>query len=211
VPAIACRPDSGPSSAALLGLRQRGIADRISISRRSVFSWSSRSASAAASWRIVGGQKPRAKIGRADPAAGIDARAKKKAQVIGGGCLVHPRHVRQRAQPGRSRRASTFSPCRTKARLTPVRGATSATVASATRSRSAIRSGPFTPSFAHEPVRLDQHQKHHRGRAEMRKVPAFVLPVGVHHGKRRGQGLAAKVVVQDHHIRAALPPRSAHG
>ena len=30
----------------------------------------------------------------------------------------------------------------------------------------------------------------------------FVLPVGVHHGKGRGEGFGPKVVVQDHHIAA---------
>ncbi len=45
------------------------------------------------------------------------------------------------AMPGRWRLAITFSPCVTRARLTPVSGITSQTVASATRSSSSRRSG----------------------------------------------------------------------
>jgi hypothetical protein len=82
----------------------------------------------------------------------------------------------------------TFSPCRTKARLTPIRGATSATVASATRSSIAIRSGPACPPARKLAVRLDQHQEHHPRRAKMRQAAVFVLPVRVHdgHGRRAG-------------------------
>ena len=104
--------------------------------------------------------------------------------------------------PGRSRRAMTFSPCRTSARLTPISGATSATVASATRSSIAIRSGPLLPGLAQLPVRLDQQQEHDAGGAEMAQRAVLVLPVGVHHGQRRRQGFAAQVVVEHDHIGA---------
>ena len=69
---------------------------RASISRRSVFSSSSRSASAARLVRVVGGQQPRAEVGLADAAAGIDPRAEEEAEVIGRRRLVHPRDVGQR-------------------------------------------------------------------------------------------------------------------
>ena len=55
------------------------------------------------------------------------------------------------ARPGRSRRAITFSPCATSARLTPSSGITSHTVANATRSSSALRSG--SGRAANQPVR----------------------------------------------------------
>ena len=55
--------------------------------------------------RVVGGQQPRAKIGLTDAPAGVDAWSKEEAQRIGGGGLIHPRDIGQRAQARRVRAA----------------------------------------------------------------------------------------------------------
>ena len=49
--------------------------------------------------RVVGRQQADAEIGRADAAAGIDARPEHEAGVIGAGRLLEPGHVRQGGQP----------------------------------------------------------------------------------------------------------------
>ena len=153
--------------------------------------------------RVVGGEEPRPEVGDADPPAGVDPRPEHEAEPVGASAPpVIPAASASAAIPGRARRAITVSPCRTSARLSPTSGATSATVASATRSRKPRRSGPATPSAPHQPVDRDQHQEDHPRGAEIAELAVLVLPVRVHHRQRRRQRLAAEVVVEHDHVAA---------
>ncbi len=71
------------------------------------------------------------------------------------------------AIPGRARRAITFSPWQTSARFTPVSGITSQTVASATRSSSASRSG--SGRAAKKPSPAQRAHRRHRGQERDRR------------------------------------------
>ena len=97
--------------------------------------------------RVVGREESGAEVGRADAAAGVDPRTEDEAERVSRWRTIRDSRLRARAvRPGRALRAITVRPWRTKARLRPVSGATSATVASATRSRKPRRSGPVAPS-----------------------------------------------------------------
>ena len=111
-------------------------------------------------------QQSRAERRVADPAARIDARAEQKAEMIGARRPVQRRrHRPARASPMRPRARISGRPLTTKARLRPVSGATSATVASATRSSPSSRSGASRArseaALAQRAVERDQRDEDH--------------------------------------------------
>ena len=137
--------------------------------------------------RIVGRQQPRAEIGFADAAAGIDARTQDEAGVIGVELLADARrHRLSAAMPVLARLRITLSPCATSARLTPVSGTTSQTVPSATRSSHCRRSGAGRVSIparlAQRAVDADDEQERHADRGEHAMHAVFVEPIGIDHG-----------------------------
>ena len=69
-----------------------------SIARRSSLSRSSSAAIAARLVRILGGQQAHAEIGLADPAAGVDPRAEREAEIAAVRRAVEPRRVEQRGE-----------------------------------------------------------------------------------------------------------------
>ena len=95
----------------------------------------------------------------------------------------------------------TLSPVATKARLTPLSGTTSHTVASATRSSSGQQVGLGTvavEALAAEHARgCDQEQEDDSGGGEMALAGEVVLAVGVEHGKGRRQ-LFVRLMMIEH-------------
>ena len=128
---------------------------------------------------IVGREQPRAEIGFADAAAGIDARAQDETGVIGVELLADAGDIAQRRDARYwPRRRITFSPCATSARLKPVSGTTSQTVPSATRSSHCKQIGlraasRYQPRLAQRAVERRDEQKRHADRGEhaMRRCP----------------------------------------
>ena len=104
----------------------------------------------------------------------------------------------------RSRRPSTFSPWQTRARLTPVSGITSHTVASATRSSIPIRSGSGRcakkPGAAQHAHRRDRGQEGHRRGAQQRQAGPVIEPVGIDRGQDRWRRAFRLVVIQHDHV-----------
>ena len=104
----------------------------------------------------------------------------------------------------------TCRPCVTKARLRPLSGTTSHTVASATRSSRASRSGAGRSGAvvaASAQLARRRHQ-HHEGDARGAQMPQprqVVLPVGIDDGRNVGQALVGLVVVDDDHVGAERP------
>ncbi len=151
--------------------------------------------------RVGGGQKPRAEVGLADPAARVDARPEEVAEVIGGRRAVHPRHVGQcgKADPFAARHHLQPLPHQRPVDPDQRRDIGHRGQRDEIEKRHQVGAGhALAPPL---PVRLDQHQEHDRGGAEMAEFAAFILPVRVDHGEGGGQRLAAKMVVEDDDIR----------
>ncbi len=111
-------------------------------------------------------------------------------------------HVEQRAQARTAAVAHDGRPWRTKARLRPISGTTSATVASATRSRLGEKVRLAThaaerPGARSSRVKRHERQEHDAGRAEMAEAGEIVLAVGIDDGDGRRQRLGRLVVI-DH-------------
>ena len=113
------------------------------------------------------------------------------------------------AMPARSRRAITFSPCATSARLRPVSGITSQTVASATRSSRA--SGRARAGCANKPRRrssrsvADGGEEGHARRAEHAAGPLSQSSrLGFTAARTRRHRALGLVVVEDDDVGAAL-------
>ena len=181
-----------------------------SIARRSSFSRSSSAAIAARFVGILGGQQPHAEVRLADPAAGIDPRPEREAE-IGAGRRARSAAPPRRARRGRhcARRAITFSPWATKARLRPRSWATSATVPSATRSSRSISFGSSRP--AKKPrarnvrSKAAPSRKAHADRGEMAvrgASSALVEPVRIDQRKASGSAAGAFVMIDDDHVDA---------
>ncbi len=99
-------------------------------------------------------------------------------------------------------------PLTTKARLSPISGTTSATVASATRSSEASRSGAFAAvpeaCLAQSAIERDErHEDDARG-AEIAEAGEVVLTVGVNERRRFRQRLRGLMVIEHDHIKAKL-------
>ena len=108
--------------------------------------------------------------------------------------------------------AMTFSPCPTKARLTPVSGTTSQTVASPTRSSWRIRSGAGldsvnTPRERSSRSSADKNDEGHPGGAEMTVGTVLVEPVRIDHAVRARQVGTGKVMVDDNDVDSGVGNR----
>jgi hypothetical protein len=72
--------------------------------------------------RIIGGEQARAEIGGADPAAGVDARADDKAEMISVDRLVYPGDSRQCGEAGVGRPPGDLDPLRDQRPVDPREG-----------------------------------------------------------------------------------------
>ncbi len=100
----------------------------------------------------------------------------------------------------------TASPLTTKARLRPMSGTTSATVASATRSSPARRSGAVAvvpeARLAQRAVQRDERHVDDAGGAEMAEAGKIVLAVGIDERQRLRQRLRRLMMIEDEHVEA---------
>ena len=145
--------------------------------------------------RIFGEQKARTKRGIADAPARIDARADEKAEMPAFRRPRQTRDIEKSRQTRRPRPRMTMSPCRTKARLRPTSGTTSATVASATRSSCPAGRAPADRRKIPVPRRMrlsaHQRQEHHAGGAEMAEAREVVEPVRINDRRQRREAAPA--------------------
>ena len=181
---------------------------------RSAFAASSTCASgrAASSDSAAQQLQPQRRVMQA--AGGVDAGPEAEAHLPGGDGRVRlqPGHLLERADArAAAPRSAPASPWCTRMRLAPVSGTTSATVASATRSISALEVGLLArgeEAVVAQP--LAQAHAEVEGHARGAQRLGGVLAAGLvrvehrHRGRQRGRH---RVVVHDHHVQAQLAAR----
>ncbi len=155
---------------------------------------------------VVEREQARAECGIADAAAGIDARADEEAEMIGVERPGEPRRQRQGADAACwSRYAPISRPRATKARLRPVSGTTSQTVAERDEVDHRHQVGqPAVPALAQQAVDGHQHHEGDTGGAEVAEAGDVVGPVGVHQRAGGRQLVVGEMMVDHQHVEAAL-------
>ena len=159
---------------------------------------------------VVEGEQAGAERGVADAAARVDARPDEIAEMVGRRRPVGGGDIEQRAQAWPAARARmTARPFFTKARLRPVSGATSATVASATRSSSRQQVGRALVTrrslrARSDALQADEGHQHDAGGAELAEAGEVVEPVRIDDDGVR-QMLGSLVVVEHDRVEAEQP------
>ena len=155
----------------------------------------------------IGRQQARAKVGSADPAPGIDARAEREAELARVGDAGEARYLRQRREAGRSGGARNLQALVDEGAVEPRQrddvadGAEGDEVEPLQEWR--LRAPREGAALAQDAGHRHQDDERHAHGGQVLERARLVDAVRVHDRHRLGQRLLGRVVVDDHDLEAA--------